>query len=52
MILLKCSILIQISGFREIFYLKADKMSMAHCLESRVPFLDVKVFDYAKKLTN
>ena len=31
--------------------LKADKMSMAHCLESRVPFLDVKVFDYAKKLT-
>ena len=30
--------------------LKADKMSMAHCLESRVPFLDVKVFDYAKKL--
>lgn len=30
--------------------LKADKMSMAHCLESRVPFLDVKVFDYAKHL--
>ena len=30
--------------------LKADKMSMAHCLESRVPFLDVKVFDYAKTL--
>lgn len=30
--------------------LKADKMSMAHCLESRVPFLDVKVFEYAKKL--
>ena len=30
--------------------LKADKMSMAHCLESRVPFLDVKVFEYAKTL--
>ena len=30
--------------------LKADKMSMAHCLESRVPFLDVRVFDYAKTL--
>lgn len=30
--------------------LKADKMSMAHCLESRVPFLDVKVFDFAKHL--
>lgn len=30
--------------------LKADKMSMAHCLESRVPFLDIKVFNYAKKL--
>lgn len=30
--------------------LKADKMSMAHCLESRVPFLDVKVFEFAKKL--
>jgi asparagine synthase (glutamine-hydrolysing) len=30
--------------------LKADKMSMAHCLESRVPFLDVRVFEYAKTL--
>lgn len=30
--------------------LKADKMSMAHSLESRVPFLDVKVFDYTKKM--
>lgn len=30
--------------------LKADKMSMAHCLESRVPFLDIRVFNYAKKL--
>lgn len=30
--------------------LKADKMSMAHCLESRVPFLDIEVFNYAKKL--
>ena len=30
--------------------LKADKMSMAHCLESRVPFLDIKVFNYAKRL--
>ncbi len=30
--------------------LKADKMSMAHSLESRVPFLDIRVFDYAKKM--
>lgn len=30
--------------------LKADKMSMAHSLESRVPFLDVNVFDYTKKM--
>ena len=30
--------------------LKADKMSMAHCLESRVPFLDVEVFNYANTL--
>ena len=30
--------------------LKADKMSMAHSLESRVPFLDINVFDYTKKL--
>lgn len=30
--------------------LKADKMSMAHSLESRVPFLDIKVFDYAKRI--
>lgn len=25
-------------------------MSMAHSLESRVPFLDINVFDYAKKI--
>ena len=30
--------------------LKADKMSMAHSLESRVPFLDIKVFDYTKQM--
>lgn len=30
--------------------LKADKMSMAHSLESRVPFLDKKVFEYTKKM--
>ncbi|SFA69647.1 asparagine synthase (glutamine-hydrolysing) [Acetitomaculum ruminis DSM 5522] len=30
--------------------LKADKMSMAHSLESRVPFLDVEVFNVARKL--
>ncbi|MGN0383979.1 MAG: asparagine synthase (glutamine-hydrolyzing), partial [Eubacterium sp.] len=30
--------------------LKADKMSMAHSLESRVPFLDIEVFNYAKKM--
>lgn len=30
--------------------LKADKMSMAHSLESRVPFVDINVFDYTKKL--
>ena len=30
--------------------LKADKMSMAHCLESRVPFLDIDVFNYTKTL--
>ena len=28
--------------------LKADKMSMAHSLEVRVPFLDIKVFDIAR----
>lgn len=30
--------------------LKADKMSMAHSLESRVPYLDIEVFKYAKNL--
>ena len=30
--------------------LKADKMSMAHSLEVRVPFLDKEVFDFAAKL--
>lgn len=30
--------------------LKADKMSMAHSLESRVPFLDINVFRYTKDM--
>lgn len=30
--------------------LKADKMSMAHSLESRVPFLDIDVFNYTKRM--
>ena len=30
--------------------LKADKMSMAHSLEVRVPFLDRKVFDVARRI--
>jgi asparagine synthase (glutamine-hydrolysing) len=30
--------------------LKADKMSMAHSIESRVPFLDRKVFDLARTI--
>ncbi|MCL2592613.1 MAG: asparagine synthase C-terminal domain-containing protein, partial [Defluviitaleaceae bacterium] len=30
--------------------LKADKMSMAHSLEVRVPFLDKKVFEVAKTI--
>ena len=30
--------------------LKADKMSMAHSLEVRVPFLDKEVFDVARRL--
>ena len=29
---------------------KADKMSMAHSLEVRVPFLDKEVFNFAAKL--
>ncbi|URW87904.1 asparagine synthase C-terminal domain-containing protein [Blautia wexlerae] len=28
---------------------KADKMSMAHSLEVRVPFLDKEVFNFASK---
>ena len=31
--------------------LKADKMSMAHSLETRVPFLDREVFRTASKLS-
>ena len=30
--------------------LKADKMSMAHSLEVRVPFLDLEVFEVARKI--
>ena len=30
--------------------LKADKMSMAHSLESRVPFVDKEVFELARKI--
>ena len=30
--------------------LKTDKMAMAHSLESRVPFLDKKVFEFASTL--
>ncbi|MCL2752780.1 MAG: asparagine synthase (glutamine-hydrolyzing) [Defluviitaleaceae bacterium] len=30
--------------------LKADKMTMAHCLEGRVPYLDKEVFNVAAKL--
>ncbi|MGC8045244.1 asparagine synthase-related protein, partial [Salmonella enterica] len=30
--------------------LKADKMTMAHSLELRVPFLDKKVFEVAAKI--
>jgi len=30
--------------------LKADRMSMAHSIEGRVPFIDVEVFNVAKKL--
>ncbi len=30
--------------------LKADKMSMAHSLESRVPFVDINVFRYTKNM--
>ncbi|MDD6400706.1 MAG: asparagine synthase (glutamine-hydrolyzing) [Lachnospiraceae bacterium] len=30
--------------------LKADKMSMAHSLESRVPFLDKELFEVARKI--
>jgi len=31
--------------------MKADKMSMAHSLELRVPFVDLKVFEVASKLS-
>lgn len=30
--------------------LKADKMTMAHTIEGRVPFLDIEVFEVARKL--
>ena len=30
--------------------MKGDKMSMAHSLECRVPFLDTQVFEVARKL--
>lgn len=30
--------------------LKADKMSMAHSLELRVPLLDIKLFNYSKQI--
>ncbi|QJC52344.1 asparagine synthase (glutamine-hydrolyzing) [Paenibacillus albicereus] len=30
--------------------MKADKMSMAHSLELRVPFVDTKVFEFASKI--
>ncbi len=30
--------------------LKADKMSMAHSLELRVPLLDIKLFDYSRHI--
>ncbi len=30
--------------------LKADKMTMAHTLEGRVPYLDIKMFEVARKL--
>ncbi len=32
--------------------LKADKMTMAHSLELRVPYLDRKVWDFAKTMTS
>lgn len=32
--------------------MKADKMSMAHSLESRVPFLDKEVFSVARRLSH
>ena len=31
-------------------FAETDKMSMAHSLEVRVPFLDKEVFDFAAKL--
>lgn len=31
-------------------FMKGDKMSMAHSLECRVPFLDTQVFEVARKL--
>lgn len=32
--------------------LKADKMSMAHSVELRTPFMDIEVYNYARKIPN